>query len=400
MIFAKLFRPNNLWSAAKKGDVAVIERLVAAGHDVNAKKQAECVEGATPLHVAALSGREDAIKVLVKLNAQINAKDDDGRTALMAAVCSSQGPEIVELFLKLGANINAQDKEGMTALDYAASAGSVQLVSMLIRLGASPNVGKGAKKSSPVVHGIEGGNLEVLKILLAAKADVNTPHSGWSPLSKAALGRRADFVNLLLAAGANVEQKDEAPSGRTPLLSAVAGGSLEVVRMLIEAGTNANAANAYTGESALDVAESPPRNAEIAEYLRSVGAKHAKELPKKESEGDEESGTSWQLQDNSMLDARIEPWPPTHGKATLKVEISSEPELAGGWNVEYRIRSQSNRAQDWSRMFSAANKGDSDDEQFEAEIVLEPGTRVVEFKVSGRMHEKPDVLSDWIITIT
>src|SRR5205823_1253148 len=68
--------------------------------------------------------------------ADINAQDDEGKTALHWA--AKQGYEkIVQLLIAEGANIDAQDDEGKTALHWAAKQGYEKIVQLLITVGAN-----------------------------------------------------------------------------------------------------------------------------------------------------------------------------------------------------------------------------------------------------------------------
>ena len=122
------------------------------------------------------------------------------------------------------------------------------------------------------------------------------------------------------------------------------------------------------------------------------------DLPRDDSP-DADKKSTWQLRDDSDLTAWIEPWPPTPGRATLKASIACEPELVGGWQIEYRLRSEADLDRQWARIFPAQTESDSDEDEFEAEIDLIAGTWILEFSVSGRMHKEPDILSDWKIKI-
>ena len=70
---------------------------------MNAKKIGFVREGYTPLHIAVLHERKEAIKTLVKLCADVNAKNKDGETPLWIAVSELKHPDTVELLLDLGA---------------------------------------------------------------------------------------------------------------------------------------------------------------------------------------------------------------------------------------------------------------------------------------------------------
>ncbi len=68
---------GSLMTAARCGQVAVIEALVRGGYDVNASSSF----GRTPLHVAAGAGKLEAVRTLLDLGADPNIADDGGQTA-------------------------------------------------------------------------------------------------------------------------------------------------------------------------------------------------------------------------------------------------------------------------------------------------------------------------------
>jgi ankyrin repeat protein len=322
MIFGNLLKAHDLFAAAKRGDAKAIEELVATGHDVNGKKRGFVREGFTPLHIAVLHEQKEAIKKLAKLGADINGKNNDRETPLWTAVTELKSPGIAELLLDLEARIDARSGLGMSALDLAAFDGKLEMVKALLNRGANPNAARGSNRSAPIQQCAHNGNLEVLELLLKSGAEVNAPHCGSHALGTAAVSGHADFVRMLLEAGAAPNQSEE--SGTTPLMCSVAGGKLEIVKMIAEAGANLNAVRFRAKpETALDFAEDLKKT-RIAEYLRSLGAKRAAELPASETTPppEEETGADWQLGDDSILEATLEPWPPKPGPAKLKVEIS------------------------------------------------------------------------------
>lgn len=395
MIFAKLFRPKELWSAAKWGSVKHIEDLVAAGHDINAQSRSFVAEGDTPLIAAARAGRVEAIKALIRLGAKTNLKSKDGDTLLTAAVSDSKKAHVIELLLDLGANPDQKDSQKMAALDHAAFDGAVEIVRLLLKKGATPNAGRDGHRTSPVVHCVVSKNLEILHLLIEAGADVNIPHYDNCALSSAALNCSPEFVRALLDAKADVHRKDD--SGRTVLMVAVAGGDLKIVQMIVEAGAELDTAIFHgPPETALDIAEDRKRRA-IAEYLRSVGAKHASELPASALKPPEETTASWQLSDDSILEAALDPWPPQSGPAKLRVEISPnghDPTLPFSGTLEYRVASSSDNSETWKPM-KRGRKDEENNVPFSDSVILTKGTAFIQFKVHPEWEQDSTVLKDW-----
>ena len=60
------------------------------------------------------------IKALTKFGADVNAKNEIGKTALMCAAQSKHNAEaVIPVLLEAGADIFAKDNKGKTVLDYA-----------------------------------------------------------------------------------------------------------------------------------------------------------------------------------------------------------------------------------------------------------------------------------------
>ncbi|CAM9425723.1 unnamed protein product [Lampetra fluviatilis] len=128
------FTPLHL--AAESGHEGLV-RLLLNYPGVLADAQTN-LQGATPLHLAAQSGHTAVVGLLLSKSAsQLHVRDKSGRTCLHLAA-SGGHCEMVRVLLGQGAEINGIDKLGWTALIFAAKAGFLPVVQLLIESGASP----------------------------------------------------------------------------------------------------------------------------------------------------------------------------------------------------------------------------------------------------------------------
>ncbi|OHB65020.1 MAG: hypothetical protein A2Y76_09445 [Planctomycetes bacterium RBG_13_60_9] len=258
--------PEALARAAAAGDVGRVEELIAQGADVNAK-------GTT-----GWTGLTEIVKALIAKGAEVDAKCDTGETPLQYAAASGQ-EAVAGLLIAHGANANVVAKDGTHPLGDAALYGHEDVVKLLIASGA--NVHLGAQGRGSALHAAAfGGHVSILDILIANGADVNRVSKNGTPLHQAAspLGsntramdiRSAQTVKELLAHGATVDAKHPG-KGSTPLYGAVARGRYRTAEVLIAAGANVNAKE-NEGKTLLALAKEGGRT-RIAELLRQHGAK-------------------------------------------------------------------------------------------------------------------------------
>lgn len=85
---------------------------------------------------AADFGDPRLVKILLDRGADINASDQNGKTALMCATGNGNG-YLVSLLLKRGANVNARDRDGMTALLITKAQNRPVIGEILIKAGAA-----------------------------------------------------------------------------------------------------------------------------------------------------------------------------------------------------------------------------------------------------------------------
>jgi len=105
---------NELIDAVMAGDLRRFKSLLAEGADVNARDE----YGRTALMEAAAFNEVDMVKMLIESGADVNAVDKYGYTALMLAAFYGF-KEIVELLLEHGADVSKENNNGYTALRLA-----------------------------------------------------------------------------------------------------------------------------------------------------------------------------------------------------------------------------------------------------------------------------------------
>jgi len=84
---------------------------------------------------AALEGRTWAVKASLRRGADVNARDSQGRTALMFAVTNGHA-DTVKALLEHGGDVNVKADDGGTALMLAACGGDAGIVRALLDEGA------------------------------------------------------------------------------------------------------------------------------------------------------------------------------------------------------------------------------------------------------------------------
>jgi ankyrin repeat protein len=142
-------------TSASKGDLAGVQAQLDIGVDVNAKGSL----GESPLHKAAKMGRKDMVQLRIDKGADLNAKEDEGLTPLDWAIKRGRTAtadllrkhggkystihtpamigdiETVKELLADGANVNAKDEFGKTPLDRAIKYQRTEIADLLRKHG-------------------------------------------------------------------------------------------------------------------------------------------------------------------------------------------------------------------------------------------------------------------------
>ena len=190
-----------LIAAAGKGDLATVERLIAAG-------------------------------------ANVKARDTHGRTALLAATHANQ-VAVARALIAAGADVNAKDDIEDSPYLYAGAEGRIEILSMTLAASADLKSTNryGGTALIPAAH---HGHPEAVRILLGTAIDKDHVNKlGWTALLEAViLGDggpvHTQIVRLLVDAGAIVNLADR--DGVTPLAHAKRRGFRERAGILEQRG--------------------------------------------------------------------------------------------------------------------------------------------------------------------
>jgi ankyrin repeat protein len=280
-----------LHQAVGANQLEMVEFLLSQGADVNAQDSA----GQTPLHETAHCQYEELLKtvrgdtrvaeMLLTKGADIDRTDVQGWTPLHHARYYGNG-NVAQLLLDKGANTQCATRDGFTPDTigsvrefFAAAAGGdgskmaklveadPKLLNSRCVVGGMPLRGvvfsEAHSKSetgglmlsvwrqdpfrgagwTALHEEVLDGREEIVKLLLAKGADVNTGTSeeGWTPLHVTCWTNSEPMLKILLDAGADINKPDS--SGNAPLHEAVTHSRASFVEILLEHGADPNATN-------------------------------------------------------------------------------------------------------------------------------------------------------------
>ncbi len=191
------------------------------------------------LHAAAAAGNVAEIERLVAAGANREARDGNGRTPLHVAAYRKQY-EAARVLMKRGANPNALDAQRYDIVTIAAVADDVPMLKVALEGGTSAKNVTSPYNGTALIAAAHLGHVEVVKVLIAAGAPLEHVNNlGWTALIESiVLGdggkRHTETLRALIEAGANPNLADG--RGTRPLALARGRGYKEMAAILEKAG--------------------------------------------------------------------------------------------------------------------------------------------------------------------
>ena len=259
---------NALHAFRQHGTVEMLEALLAAGADINAKTS----YGTTPL-VEAISHPDPGIfRAFIAAGADTSALRKSGTwyRLLPLSFVLDEHPAVkkIEMVVSAGADPNARDDDGYTLLHRAASDSDAAAENIMALVEVGANVDAVGGYGTPLHHALEFRNFEVAKSLVKAGADPNVrDKNGHTPLMMAATGS-AELLELLIDLGAEVNAKQN--HDWTALHYAAAHGDKDIIRVLISRGADPHVVD-KDGRTPLEVASISSKLEGNAEALGLLG---------------------------------------------------------------------------------------------------------------------------------
>ncbi|XP_071573914.1 ankyrin repeat and KH domain-containing protein 1 isoform X4 [Temnothorax nylanderi] len=226
---------RSLVEACTDGDVGTVRKLLTEGRSVHETTE----EGESLLSLACSAGYYELAQVLLAMNANVEDRGIKGDCTPLMEAASAGHVDIVSLLIAHGADVNAQSTSGNTPLMYGCAGGHEGVVCALLTAGANVE-DHNENGHTPLMEAASAGHVQVAKILLDNGAGINTHSNEFkeSALTLACYKGHLEMVRYLLEAGADQEHKTD--EMHTALMEASMDGHVEVARLLLDSGAQVN----------------------------------------------------------------------------------------------------------------------------------------------------------------
>ena len=228
-----------LHKAVEERNLNVVRQMIDAGADVNAQADVPGHVGIAPLHLAANTGDDRIIELLLARGANVNLEGGrDCGTPLFWA----QNEHTAALLIRHGADVNASQcftyrdyfgacgMGGFTLTHFHTFYGHTPVLKLLIESGAEVD-GRDFWKRTPLHYAGMQGHVQVVELLLLGGAEVEAKDAeGWTALAWAVRNGHRGAAAVLLANDADARWRWD---GGNLIDESVAWGRGDLVGLLV-----------------------------------------------------------------------------------------------------------------------------------------------------------------------
>lgn len=240
---------RTIWDELKDGNIKIIESMLESKVNPNQTDHS----ATTLLLMAVNQGRSDIVKLLLDKKANVNlANTTNGMTPLILAVRLGY-PSIIDLLLNENKiNVNQTLNESDSVIHEAINANKIQSLKVLLKSGQFNHVLSDTSQHSPLILAIKCENYAMTKELIDSKqvhVNFKNPINPIQPILSAVSTGNLSLVELLVAAKADVSAVDQ--NGASALVLALAGEHMSVVYYLLNENVINVNQNTILGDSPL-----------------------------------------------------------------------------------------------------------------------------------------------------
>lgn len=215
------YSPDSLHRAIWDGNLEAVKSLLGVGLDLDARD----AQGCTPLSRAIERRQPKIAKLLIEQGADVQARDKRGRQPLLWA--ARYGPDaLVEKLMERGVDVTSADDHGKMPLVEAILHGRTAIAEILLRQGEWPKGSKNYYWSQGFFLAIRNRRFGTVKAFLDQGQSPNTTMHRrerrqfyeQTALMEAAVSGDLEVLELLLRRGADLQKKSKRRSALTEAL--------------------------------------------------------------------------------------------------------------------------------------------------------------------------------------
>ena len=232
--FNSVLKLTVLHLAAGQGDEGVLTTLLRCSGPhaiqvVNIKDRA----GRTPLHLAALGGHIQCVKILLEAGANANVTDNKGGQTPLTLAANKGNIEVVKLLLKYGSDLRG-DAESVITSNFSGHQIALLDLDSVKRRQTEENITEKLYKMIDIAE-LDGEDVVKFRQLIskATSSDLDSIIGKMSMIQACAERGLASYVSLLLTGGADPNITTIMKPTLAFLLAA-AGGKADVVKVMLD----------------------------------------------------------------------------------------------------------------------------------------------------------------------